>query len=165
MELDFRKAVLDYKDTVYKIAYAGCGNSHDADDIFQDVFFALCQGKKKFDSEEHLKAWLIKVTVNRVKSHLRSFHVKKRIAIEENLVPTGENIEEAEELRLIREAVMALPENYRIAVILYYYCGYSCAEIAVILKMKEPTVKTRLKRARDKLKIQLREEICYDQQG
>ncbi len=164
MELDFRKAVLDYKDTVYKIAYAGCGNSYDADDILQDVFFALCQGRKKFDSEEHLKAWLIRVTVNRVKSHLRSFHVKKRAVIEENLVTAGEDIEETEELRLIREAVMALPENYRIAIILYYYCGYSCAEIANILKMKEPTVKTRLKRARDKLKIQLREEICYDRQ-
>lgn len=60
MEIDFRKAVLDYKDTVYKIAYAGCGSSYDADDILQDVFFALCQGKKKFDSEEHLKAWLIR---------------------------------------------------------------------------------------------------------
>ena len=162
MEFDFRKAVLDYKDTVYKIAYAGCGNSYDADDIFQDVFFALCQGRKKFDSEEHLKAWLIRVTINRVKSHRRSFHVKKRAVIEENLVPTGEDIEETEDLNLIREAVMALPENYRIAIILYYYCGYSCAEIADILKMKEPTVKTRLKRARDKLKIQLREEIYYD---
>lgn len=92
MELDFRKAVLDHKDMVYKIAYAGCCNSYDADDILQDVFFALCQGKKKFDSEEHLKAWLIRVTVNRVKSHLRSFHVKKRAVIEENLVPAGEDI-------------------------------------------------------------------------
>lgn len=162
MELDFRKAVMDYKDTVYKIAYAGCGNSCDADDILQDVFFALLQGRKKFDSEEHLKAWLIRVTINRVKSHLRSFHVKKRAVIEENFVQSGEDIEEAEELHIIREAVMALPENYRIVIILYYYCGYSCAEIADILKMKEPTVKTRLKRARDKLKIQLREEICYD---
>lgn len=162
MELDFRKAVMDYKDTVYKIAYAGCGNSYDADDILQDVFFALLQWRKKFDSEEHLKAWLIRVTINRVKSHLRSFYVKKRAVIEENLVSAGEDIEETEELRLIREAVIALPENYRITIILYYYCGYSCAEIADILKMKEPTVKTRLKRARDKLKIQLREEICYD---
>ncbi len=85
--------------------------------------------------------------------------------LQDMLVPSGEDIEETEELRLIREAVMALPENYRIAIILYYYCGYRCAEIADILKMKEPTVKTHLKRARDKLKIQLREEICYDQQG
>jgi len=161
MEFDFKETVFQYKDMIYRIAYTGCGNTYDADDVVQDVFMSLYLEKSKFESEEHLKAWLIRVTINRVKSHLRSFHIKKRTSIENYIGydNTCDNVDEKLMFRQIREAVTALPYNYRIAVILYYYCGYSCSEIAGFLKINEPTVRTRLKRARERLKKQLKEDI------
>lgn len=161
MEFDFKEKVFQYKDMIYRIAYTGCGNTYDADDVVQDVFMSLYLEKSKFESEEHLKAWLIRVTVNRVKSHLRSFHIKKRTSIEDYIGydNTCDNVDEKLMFRQIREAVTALPYNYRIAIILYYYCGYSCSEIAGFLKINEPTVRTRLKRARERLKKQLKEDI------
>ena len=161
MEFDFKETVFQYKDMIYRIAYTGCGNTYDADDVVQDVFMSLYLEKSKFESEEHLKAWLIRVTVNRVKSHLRSFHIKKRTSIEDYIGydNTCDNVDEKLMFRQIREAVTALPYNYRIVVILYYYCGYSCSEIAGFLKINEPTVRTRLKRARERLKKQLKEDI------
>ena len=161
MEFDFKETVFQYKDMIYRIAYTGCGNTYDADDVVQDVFMSLYLEKSNFESEEHLKAWLIRVTVNRVKSHLRSFHIKKRTSIEDYIGydNTCDNVDEKLMFRQIREAVTALPYNYRIVVILYYYCGYSCSEIAGFLKINEPTVRTRLKRARERLKKQLKEDI------
>jgi len=161
MEFDFKETVFQYKDMIYRIAYTGCGNTYDADDVVQDVFMSLYLEKSKFESEEHLKAWLIRVTVNRVKSHLRSFHIRKRASIEDYIGydNTCDNVDEKLMFRQIREAVTALPYNYRIVVILYYYCGYSCSEIAGFLKINEPTVRTRLKRARERLKKQLKEDI------
>ncbi|MBE6845891.1 MAG: RNA polymerase sigma factor [Ruminococcus sp.] len=161
MEFDFKETVFQYKDMIYRIAYTGCGNTYDADDVVQDVFMSLYLEKSNFESEEHLKAWLIRVTVNRVKSHLRSFHIRKRASIEDYIGydNTCDNVDEKLMFRQIREAVTALPYNYRIVVILYYYCGYSCSEIAGFLKINEPTVRTRLKRARERLKKQLKEDI------
>lgn len=161
MEFDFKEKVFHYKDMIYRIAYAGCGNTYDADDVVQDVFMSLYLEKNKFESEEHLKAWLIRVTVNRVKSHLRSFHIKKRASIEDYIGydKTCDNVDEKLMFRQIRETITALPYNHRIVVILYYYCGYTCSEIAGFLKINEPTVRTRLKRARERLKKQLKEDI------
>lgn len=161
MDIDFKNTVLKYKDIVYKIAYSGCGNTYDADDIIQDVFLTLYCKNKKFDSEEHLKAWLIRITLNRVKSHTRSFYFKKRAEFDEEYI-SAENSKDTYELKRIREAVIQLPYKYRICVVLHYYCGYSCAETAEILKSKEATIKTRLYRAREQLKNELQEDLWND---
>lgn len=161
MDIDFKSIVLKYKDIVYKTTYSGCGNIDDADDIIQEVFMTLYCQNKNFDSEEHLKAWLIRITINRVKSHMRSFRIRKRTSLDENFI-SAESPEDTAELKRIREAVMELPYKYRICVILHYYIGYSCEETAYILKSKEATVKTRLRRAREQLKKQLQEDLWYD---
>lgn len=165
MELDFKRAVLMYKDMVYKIACVGCKNAADADDIFQDVFFTLSCRKKPFENDEHLKAWLIRVTVNRVNTALRSLRVRRHTPLEETLACDGTHSSPAEQAELgeIREAVLSLPEKYRIAVILHYYSGFECHEIGEMLGISEAAVKTRLCRARGVLKNRLKEDVCYDQ--
>lgn len=160
METDYQKAVEDNKDTVYKIAYAGCGNTADAEDIFQEVFMKLLVCRKNFSSEEHLKNWLIRVTVNQVKMLRRKAKFRKTHTAENIEISTGGNVGELAENMLIRSAVMELPDNYRMIVLLYYYGDRTVKEIANIVGSKEQTVKTRLHRARLILKEKLKEDWC-----
>jgi len=155
MKLPTEEAVQRYKDRLFIIAFNVCQNPADADDAVQDAFIKYYSLKKAFDDETHLKAWLIRVTINRAKDITSSFWRKHRETLEdymENLV-----FEEPEDSRLF-EAVMRLPEKYRIAIHLYYYEGYSVREIADILKSHENTVKSQLGRGRMLLKEMLKEE-------
>jgi len=128
-------------------------NRADAEDICQDVFLKLLQQKKPFQSEEHIRSWLIRVTINACKNILRSpWH--RRESIEEHtplLVFTKDGRGE------LFQAVMELPVHYRVPLYLYYYEGYSTVEIAQMLSLPKNTVCTRLSRARQLLRQELEE--------
>ena len=146
-----------YMDTIFRIAYSYLRSQADADDVTQDVLIQLYKTDTAFESDDHLKHWLIRVTVNRCKNIFRSpWRKVEDIADYENSLTF-----EAPEHRELFDAVMALDKRYRLPVLLYYYEGYSQKEIAGLLSLPEETVRTRLFRARGKLKATLTEVLHY----
>ena len=143
-----------YMDTIYRVAYSWTKNSDDANDVTQDVLLQLYKTTKEFTSDSHLKNWLIKVTVNQCKMLFRSPWSKME-DIGEYADTLG--FEEKSHLDLFR-AVMNLDKKYRVPLLLFYYEGYSTAELASILGIPEKTVSTRLFRAKARLKDDLKEE-------
>ena len=144
-----------YGDRLFSIAYAVCQNREDAEDAVQDTLIRYSGGKKEFESEEHIKAWLIRVVINRAKDIRASFWRRKRADWQETM--SALSFEDPADSRLF-EAVMGLDEKYRIVVQLFYYEDYGIAEIAGILKCPSGTIKSRLSRARALLKQTLKEE-------
>lgn len=141
-----------YIDTVYRVALSNCKNSADAQDVVQNTFVKLLKSDVDFKDDEHIKRWLIKVTVNECRSMWRSFWKKNVDYIEEIAKEPKFDTEEKSELYY---EVMELPQKYRSVVHLYYYEDYSVKEISEILGIKETTIQTRLMRARKMLKQQL----------
>ncbi len=143
-----------YIDTVFRLALSYTKVPADAEDITQNVFLALLRAQPAFDSEDHARFWLIRVTVNECKKFFRS-PWRSVIALEE--YATGIQFEEKRHSELFF-AVMNLPTKYRLPLYLYYYEEYSTSEIAEILKIPKGTVCTNLMRGRDLLKKELEDE-------
>ena len=151
----FARAARTCGDTVYRVAYHALNNSHDAEDVMQTVLLKLYEYKKEFESEEHMKHWILRVAVNESRKLLRSFWRRTSVPLEEwRETAAPEDTEQAEVL----QAVMALEPKYRLAVYLYYYEGLSVAETAAAMKAKVSTVQTWLLRARERLRKELTEE-------
>lgn len=140
--------VQKYSDMIARIAYQNCFNKTDSEDIAQEVFFKLIRNPQEFKSEEHLKAWLIRVTINVSKDYNKAAWYKKIEPIDGKELPYNF---EPEERELIKE-LSKLKPDYRNIVYLYYYEGYKINEIAKIMNLKENTVSSNLTRARKKLK-------------
>ena len=140
------ETVRKYENTLYRSALAILGDAHEAQDAVQDAFVKYLEKAPEFESPEHEKAWLIRVTVNDCKSRLRSPWHRRRTALSEGLPAP------APEERTVLEAVLALPPRDRAAVHLYYYEGYSTPEISAMTGQSEGTVRSRLARARQKLR-------------
>ena len=138
-----------YKGTVYSVALSYVNSRDDADDIFQEVFLIYFRTNPQFNEEEHRKAWLLRVTINLSKNLFSSAWFRHRAPLTEEISFSTEEYSE------IYFAVQSLPESYRTVIHLYYYEGYSVREISDLLKKKENTVKSLLKRGRE----QLRKEI------
>ena len=141
-----------YHQTVYRAVFSYLHNASEAEDIVQETFVKLFNTNKSFESDEHCKAWLIRVATNLSKNLLKSFRYTHTEELDE-AVP----IESKEESELA-EALSALPFKYRAVIHLYYFEGYSAKEIAEILEVSVTTVTTRLARAREKLKVLLTAE-------
>lgn len=144
--MSIEERILKHSDMVYRIAYSMTKKKSDADDIYQEVFIKLFEKNIEFESEEHEKAWIIKVTVNCCKMLYRKNFFKKEVELDENI-----DIKENEYYD-IYSYVKQLPEKYRIVIYLHYYEGYKVNEIATILNTREGTIKSQLSRARDMLK-------------
>ena len=149
----FMDAVAQHQDMVYRIALHRFGVPQDAEDAVQEVFLRLYLREGPFDSPEHLRRWLLRVTVNVCKDALKSPWRKRRVSMESIPEPV---FEEPEQRELYRE-VLALPEKYRTVLGLYYYEELSTKEIAVLLNIRQTAVTTRLSRGRDLLKQRLME--------
>ena len=156
----FAQAVRAYGDTVYRVAYHALNNPSDAEDVMQTVLLRLYEYKKDFESDEHMKHWLLRVTVNESRKVLRSFWRRTSAPLEEwQEAAAPEDPVRSEVL----EAVMALEPKYRVAVYLYYYEGLSVAETAAAMKANPSTVQTWLLRARERLRRELvkkEESVC-----
>lgn len=148
-----------YRDNLYIIAFNVCKNAEDAKDVVQDTFIQYYSVKKEFDNEQHIRAWLIRVAINKAKNMNTAFWRKNKISLEDYMETLGFETEESEELF---ETVMRLPEKYRIVIHLFYYEEYNIHEIADILKLSESNVKVRLSRGRLLLKEKLQEEWGND---
>lgn len=151
-------AVDRYADMVYRLALTQMKNRADADDLFQEVFVRLVSHIGELQSWEHVKAWLIRVTINCAKKHFALYWNKNVDYLEDEEKLRGEEAYEPPEEHPVRGAVQKLPPKYRTVVHLFYYEELSVAEIAVFTEQKESTVKSQLHRAREMLKELLREE-------
>ena len=125
----------------------------DAEDVVQDVYEKLLHYNGTFESEEHLKAWLLRVAINRCRDITRAAR-QKDTELDEN-IPAPESGNDGSVL----DAVRTLPENYRNAVYLHYYEGYTAAEVGRMLGAPTNTVLSWLRRARAQLHTLLKEEI------
>lgn len=150
-------AALDrYADTVRRICFLHLKNYHDAEDVFQEVFLKYALHSAPFESCEHEKAWLIRVSINACKDILKNAF-KRNVSYLEDLLYDPSYIQE--ENKEILNTVLNLPEKYRIAVYMVYYEGYTVVEIAKILGKKENTVYSWLTRGKDRLKADLGGDI------
>jgi len=143
-----------YASMIYRIAYTRMQNVADAEDITQEVLLKYLKTDKTFRDEEHRKMWLIRVTVNTIKSSLTSAWRRHTVALDDVTEPSYE----AANLPVLQEKVEKLPERYRIPMYLYYYEELSVKEIAHVIKSTEGTVKSLLSRGRKMLRDELKED-------
>lgn len=148
----FRK----YGDTVLRSAYSCCGNYAEAEDITQDVFLMLHAKPIDFDGDEHLKAWLLRVTINKCRNFRRSFRVSHTQSLEDTGESSASYIMDTDESG-IRELIRNLPKKYSSVIYLYYYEGYNIREISEILGKNANTVSSLLQRGREKLRLEMEE--------
>lgn len=136
-------------DTVWRVCYSFMKNKADSEDMVQETFLKLLSCGKRFQSAEHEKAWLIVTASNLCKDALKRAQ-RRDEPLDDHMelsAPQGDST--------MLDAVLALPADYKTAVYLYYYEGYSTKEIAALLRCPHTTVRTRLARARKRLKIML----------
>lgn len=168
MRLSTEEIISEYWQSIYAVAFNVCKNQMDAEDVAQDTFVKYHMHNKQFDNKEHLRAWLIKVTINAAKNNIKSFWRKNKISFEEyienedDMDDFGQNYEKKELSIQLTKAVLSLSEKYRLVIHLYYYEEYSCGEISKILRISESAVRKRLCRGRDMLKNMLTEELNDD---
>ncbi|MDR1206480.1 MAG: sigma-70 family RNA polymerase sigma factor [Peptococcaceae bacterium] len=138
-----------YADTVRRVCFIHLKNRADTEDVFQEVFLKYLLHDRKFESDAHEKAWLIRVAVNACKDVIKSFF-RKKVTLSETLAAEPFDLRERESEVL--SAVLALPEKYRDVIYLRYYEGYSAVEIAKTLGKNGNTIYTWLDRAKKQLK-------------
>lgn len=142
-----------YIDTVFRVALNYIGSHADAEDVTQNVFLKLLRETKPFESQDHIRNWLIRVTINECKNLVRSRWWKQ-----ESLDNCSKEISfETREQTELYHAVMELPKRYRLPIYLHYYEGYSTQEIGELLRLPKNTVCTQLSRGRELLKKTLTE--------
>jgi RNA polymerase sigma-70 factor (ECF subfamily) len=156
-EEKYIQAVNDHADSLFRIAYSVCKNRQDAEDSVQNSFMKLFTTQKSFSSDEHMKNYLVKITVNYCKHMFTTPWKKKVVLLEEYNNEDYYTMEDREEHYEVYNAVMSLPQKYRLVVHLYYFEDYSVKEISKLINEKETTIQTRLMRAREKLKVLLKE--------
>lgn len=153
-DISAEELLAKYSNMVYRLAFARTGNVDDAQDIVQEVFLKYIKANKKFNDEEHRKAWLLTVTANTGNSMMTSAWFRHRADFEEaeseDYYTPG-----IQEHSGVYDAVQELSEKYRVVIHLFYYEELSIKEISTILKTTENNVKSRLFRAREMLKKKL----------
>ena len=159
MRLSVDEAFRRYGDRVFSAAFSVCGNREDADDTVQDTFLKYYTREQDYIDETHLKAWLLRVAINRAKDITGAFWRRNRVSWEEYM----EELEFVQpEDRALFEAVMRLPSKYRIVIHLFYYEECSIAEIAALTHASQSAVKSQLSRGRKLLKSILTEDGNHD---
>jgi RNA polymerase sigma factor (sigma-70 family) len=160
------EVVMDrYGDEIKRFIYTYLHNTADTDDVTQEVFITIYRKLNTYQGKSSLRSWIYSIAINKCKDHLKSFHQRsKRLrdkltqSSANNEMPafTPENhvIQTNESTQLLMQ-VLALPIKYREIIVLYYFKDFSTTEISRMLKMSEATVRTRLKRGREKLKENL----------
>ncbi len=151
---DMQIVVEEYTTRMIRLAYMYVKNHADAEDIVQETFIAYMTHCPNLSSEEHRKAWLYRVTMNKCKDHLKSGW-KKRVIL---TVPEEFGYIPKESGNII-ETTLRLREKYRVPIYLFYVEDYSVAEIGALLKVNSSTVRTWLERGRRELKENFGDDI------
>ena len=150
----FEALAMKYMDAIYRLAFSFLKSTVDADDVTQEVLLRLYRTDREFESEPHIKNWLMKVTVNECRKVWR-----RPFRAHENIDDYIEALVfEDRSCRDLFDAILRLDKVKRLTVVLYYVDGYSIKEIAEILDTPAATIGTRLARARKELARYLKEE-------
>ncbi len=146
-----------YGDGILRLSYSYLHNMSDAEDVVQETLIKYMKNAPVFENDAHEKAWLMRVASNLSKNKIDYNNVRQADELDERLAA-----EEREDLSFVWDAVKSLPDNYRDVLHLFYHEGYSTKEISGILKRNESTVRSDLKRGRDRLKLVLKEVYDFD---
>ena len=150
--------ILDtYGDTILRYAYSYLHNRSDTEEVLQDTLIQFLKTRPVFESDEHEKAWLLRVAGNLCKNRLKYNRLRQTDELREELIA-----EQREDLSFIWDAVQALPVQYREVIHLFYREGYSTREISQILGRKEATIRSDLSRGHGKLKELLKEAYDFE---
>lgn len=149
---NLEQVIHTYADMVYRLAYAYLRNAADADDAFQDVFLKYAEKSPACTSDEHLKAWLLRVTINRCRSHYRSHWWRHFIPLDEARLSAAPPPSDP----ALDEALNRLPAKYRHVIHLHYFENYATSEIAKLTGQRESTVRAQLTRGRKMLEALLK---------
>ena len=153
-------ALNKFGNDILRLAYSYLKTREDAEDVVQDTLIKFMQAGGKYETEEKMKSWLLQVAANLCRDLLKSAARKKQVALPEDYDPPAEESSGGgtpDPDNEVMEAVMSLPEKYRSVIHLYYMEEYSIKEIAEILEKRESTVKSLLKRGRERLAKKLEE--------
>lgn len=160
-----------YGDMLFKLSLLRLQNLQDAEDVVQEVFYQYLKRQEPFESEEHEKAWLLKVTLNACRkmwgSAWRRHHSGCELeeyftgTLEADPADLEEDVLDREDRSRVLAAVLALPAKYRDVIHLFYYQELSVQEIAKITGSGVSTVTSQLTRARDLLRRSLKEEYDF----
>ena len=155
---EFNETVLrDYSDMVYRLALSQLKHKADAEDVFQEVFLRFIKSNKSYKNEEHLNAWLIRVTINCCNKLRSTAWFRHTVALE------GEHFFTPSEVKSeVYEAVLELPPKYRAVIHLFYYEDMTVAEIRKTLNMKISTITSQLNRARNMLRKKMKGAYEYE---
>ncbi|MCI5774390.1 MAG: sigma-70 family RNA polymerase sigma factor [Erysipelotrichaceae bacterium] len=154
-EAALKQAIDKYGDMVKRICMVHLKNHADMEDIFQNVFLRYYQDDTDFVSEEHEKAWMIKVTINACKDLLKSFFHRQMVPLDDYINSYGTTNDEHKH---VLSCLLQLPPKYKLTLYLYYYEGYKVEEIAKILKKKPASIYSLLQRGRMMMKDVLSDE-------
>ena len=152
------RIMTDYGNNVLRLAYSYLHNMSDAEDVLQDTLIQFIKKQPRFETVNHEKAWVLRVAINISKNKITYNKIRKTDELSDTLAAN-----ETEDLSFVWDAVKLLPSKYREVVHLFYYEGYSTAQIASLLSKKEATVRSLLLRARIKLKEVLKEVYDFEE--
>ena len=158
---DIENLIRQYGNDVLRTAYMYVKDSHTAEDIFQEVFIKVNQKLSTFEGNSSIKTWIIRITINTCKDYLKSAWNRKVIPMmeyqEDQIISDTDfdSVESQDTNDIIKTAVLSLPAKYKDVVLCVYYNEMTIAEAAIVLRVAEGTVKSRLSRARQKLKSAL----------
>lgn len=148
------KAIDNYAESMMRAAYNIVGSKTEAEDVVQEAFIKLHRKRPKFESSEHEKAWLLRVTINEAKNSLKKL---RRSICADDISAEQSTVDQTGEIDVL-EAVRSLDEKYRVIIHLHYYEGYTVSQAAQILGIPASTAGTRLERAKAQLKDLLKGE-------
>ena len=152
-EEEIKELVEHYSSLIFRISYCILCNPQDAEDAVQETFLRYLTKAPEFESEEHRKAWLIRVSANICKN-MQMFKLKRETVSIDDI----ENVGIARDDFELFELIMSLPAKYKIVMTLYYVEGYKSKEIAEIIDVNEDAVRKRLQKGRELLKVEFEKE-------
>jgi len=156
VQADLEQMVRKHGDMVLRLAVSHVGNRADAEDVFQEVFIRLVRSIDKIQDEDHLRNWLVRVTINRSRSVFASASRKRELPVEELPETIGESFSDAP-LTPATDAMQSLPEKYRAPLHMFYFEELPISDIAKIMECSEGTIKSQLSRGRQMLRESLGE--------
>ncbi|MFT4145115.1 MAG: sigma-70 family RNA polymerase sigma factor [Mobilitalea sp.] len=155
---DIENLMREYGNDVLRTAYMYVKDIHTAEDIFQDVFIKVSQKISTFEGNSSIKTWIIRITINTCKDYLKSAYSRRVVPMmeyQEDAIVSESDYDEVENKDtkdLVRQSILSLPAKYKDVVLCVYYQDMTLAEAANVLNIAEGTAKSRLSRARQKLK-------------
>jgi RNA polymerase sigma factor (sigma-70 family) len=167
-EIILEEIMIEHGSELVRLAFNYVKDKETAKDMVQNTFIKCYENLDNFRFDSSIKTWLYRITINQCKDYLRSWHHRKvhaksffGSAIKSFLPSTEEKVIRNSEYEEMKDFILSLPRNYREVIFLYYFKSLSISEIAEVTELKVNTVKTRLRRAKQRLKVLIEEVNIY----